>query len=230
MFVRVVKFKDRREYLRAVLPDLQNGGVFLRTDEPIEVGSSIMLEFTFPEIPEGVFVTGQVVWRRLPTRWKSALPAGVGVEFDVTERGKREFLSDFARCQLSAVRKRSRRLPIRLPARFQPVGSPLEARGETRDIGRGGMFLASDTMVRYGSSLNLSIFAPSELQLPGPTSAFGRVAWVGHMNGVHGMGVQFLFRTPDVRAGVDQLVTRLEDRLGGRTPETPARTLTPPSR
>jgi hypothetical protein len=47
------------------------------------------------------------------------------------------------------------------------------------------------------------------------------------MNGVHGMGVQFLFRTPDVRAGVDRLVTRLEDRLGGRPPEAPARPLSP---
>jgi len=217
MLVRLVNYKDRREYARSVLPDLAGGGVFLRTDEPMEVGAPIVLEMTFPEIPEGIFVSGRIVWRRLPTRWKSALPAGIGVEFDASERTKREFLADFAKGQLSAVRKRSRRLPVRMPARFQSVGTELEGRGETRDIGRGGLFLASDTMVRFGSNLSMSLIAPDELHLA-PTSAFGRVAWVGHMNGVSGMGVQFLFRTPDVRAGVEELVSRLEDRLGGRLP------------
>lgn len=218
MVVRVVKYKDRREYSRSVLPDLANGGVFIRTDEPVDVGAPIVLEMVFPEIPEGVFMAGRVVWRRLPTRWKSALPAGIGIEFDASERTKRDFLADFSRGQLSAVRKRTRRLPVRMATKFLPVGSELEARGETRDIGRGGLFLATDTMVRFGSSMALSLFAPEDLHLPGPTSAFGRVAWVGHMNGVSGMGVQFLFRTPEVRNGVEQLVSRLEDRLGGVAP------------
>src|SRR5262245_49772571 len=138
MLVRTVSYKDRREYARSVLPDLAQGGVFLRTDEPMEVGAPIVLELTFPEIPEGIFVSGRIVWRRLPTRWKSALPAGIGVEFDASERTKRDFLNDFARGQLSKLRKRSRRLPVRMPASFRLVGNPLEGRGETRDIGRGG--------------------------------------------------------------------------------------------
>lgn len=216
MLVRRIEFRDRREYERSFLHDLQNGGLFVRTIEPVEVGSSIVLEVVFPEIPEGLFVSGRVVWRRMPTRWKSALPPGIGVEFDAGEKSKREFLQDFAKGQLSALRKRSRRLPVRLAARFQPVGSEVEGRGETRDIGRGGMFLASDTMVRFGSSLNLTIFPPTDFGQGRVTPAFGRVAWVGHTNGVNGMGVQFLFRTPDLRAGVEQLVSGLEDRLGGR--------------
>jgi Tfp pilus assembly protein PilZ len=215
MLVRLVSFKDRREYARSVLPDLARGGLFIRTDEPMDVGAPIVLELCFPEIPEGIFVSGRIVWRRLPTRWKSALPAGIGVEYDASEKTKVEFLADFVKGQLSQVRKRTRRLPIRMPARFQSIGSAVEASGETRDIGRGGLFLASDTMVRFGSSLSLSLFAPEDLHLAGPTNALGRVAWVGHMNGVSGMGVQFLFRTPDVRAGVEELVSRLEDRLGG---------------
>src|SRR3990172_8463917 len=160
MLVRVVKYRDRREYLRSALPDLAHGGVFIRTDDPTDVGAQIVLEIVFPEIPEGIFISGRVVWRRLPTRWKSALPAGIGVEFDPSERIKQEFLADFATGQLSQVRKRSRRLPVRLPTSFQPVGSVVEGRGETRDIGRGGLFLASDPTVPLRSSPSPSPFPP----------------------------------------------------------------------
>lgn len=211
MLVKRVTYSDREQFVADYLKDFPTGGLFVAGDEPWELGDPIVLEIVFPEIPEGLFISGRTVWRRMPTRWKSSLMPGVGVQFDASEHVKRDFLLDFVHGTLTAARKRSRRIPARLRVDYTQVGIERPAaRAETRDIGRGGLFLHTDTLARYGSSLELVLFPPTPLP---PAKAMGRVAWIGHMQGQGGMGVQFLFRSRDARNEIDRIVTGLEDQL-----------------
>ena len=105
----------------------------------------------------------------------------------------------------------TRRIPARLRVDYGPVGQPIApTRGETRDIGRGGLFLLTDTLARHGSSLEMMLFPPTPT---GPTHALGRVAWIGHHDGAPGMGVQFLFRSPDAREQIERMLLSLEDQI-----------------
>jgi Tfp pilus assembly protein PilZ len=211
LLVKRVSYSSREQFLEDYLKDFPTGGLFVAGDEPWELGDAIVLEVVFPEIPEGLFISGRTVWRRMPTRWKSALVPGVGVQFDASERVKRDFLLDFVHGTLTAARKRSRRIPARLRVDYTQVGlERAPARAETRDIGRGGLFMHTDALARYGSSLELVLFPPTPLP---PARAMGRVAWIGHMQGLSGMGVQFLFRSRDARNEIDRIVTGLEDQL-----------------
>lgn len=211
MLVKRIVFASREHFLEDYLKDFPTGGLFVAGDEPWELGDAIVLEVVFPEIPEGIFISGRTVWRRMTTRWKSALPAGVGVQFDASETVKRDFLIDFVHGTLTATRKRARRIPARLRVDYAQIGVAREmARAETRDIGRGGLFLHTDTLARYGSSLDMVLFPPNPLP---PARATGRVAWIGHMQGQSGMGVQFLFRSRDARVQIDRIVSGLEDQL-----------------
>lgn len=211
MLVKRVVYVEREQFVADYLKDFPTGGLFVAGDEPWDLGDAIVLEIVFPEIPEGIFVSGRTVWRRMPTRWKSALPAGVGVQFDSSENVKRDFLLDFVHGTLTASRKRSRRIPARLRVDYTQIGNEQPAaRAETRDIGRGGLFLHTDELARYGSSLEMVLFPPNPMP---PARAMGRVAWIGHMQGLTGMGVQFLFRSRDARTQIDQIVSGLEDQL-----------------
>ncbi len=210
MQLRRLVYADRDRYLVDYLEDFATGGLFVPGDDPLELGEPVLLELVFPEIPEGVFVSGRTIWRRLATRWKSALPCGVGVQFDPTERPKRDFLLDFARGSLASMRKRTRRIPIRLRVDYAAVDRPIAHQAETRDIGRGGLFLHTGALARYGSSLQMTLFPPNPLS---PAQAMGRVAWIGHMQGITGMGIQFLFRSRDSRIEIDRMVSGLEDQL-----------------
>ncbi|MBI2898427.1 MAG: PilZ domain-containing protein [Deltaproteobacteria bacterium] len=211
MQLRRLVYSDRHQFLGDYLEDFATGGLFVPGGDPLELGEPVLLEIVFPEIPEGVFVSGRTVWRRLATRWKSALPCGVGIEFDSSERPKRDFLLDFARGSLASMRKRSRRIPIRLKVDYSPIDRPIaHAQAETRDIGRGGLFLHTGALARYGSSLHMTLFPPNPLS---PAQAVGRVAWIGHMQGITGMGIQFLFRSRDARIEIDRIVSGLEDQL-----------------
>jgi Tfp pilus assembly protein PilZ len=218
--LRRLVYTDREQFLADYLKDFPTGGLFVAGSEPWDLGEPILLELVFPEIPEGIFLSGRTVWRRLATRWKSALPCGVGVQFDVTERGKRDFLLDFANGTVGTMRKRTRRIPARLRVDYAPLDRTLgTSQAETRDIGRGGLFLHTDTLARYGSSLQMTLFPPNPIA---PAQATGRVAWVGHMQGIPGMGIQFLFGSRDARFEIERVVAGIEDQLARGMVASPA--------
>ncbi|MGD2272678.1 MAG: PilZ domain-containing protein [Desulfobacterales bacterium] len=58
--------------------DISTGGVFIETTEPIDVGQEIKLTFAFPDSPDALKVSGEIVWRN---------PKGIGVKFiDMTQQ------------------------------------------------------------------------------------------------------------------------------------------------
>ena len=73
------------EYTR----DISRGGLFIRTEDPVQVGEEIYLTLTFPHHSDGVTVMASVVRVDAPT--ESATP-GMGVRFLFVDAQERQSL------------------------------------------------------------------------------------------------------------------------------------------
>jgi uncharacterized protein (TIGR02266 family) len=65
--------------------NMAEGGVFVATHRPLEVGACVRVEMRLPFDQEPVVASGTVLWTR-PHSEENDLPAGVGVQFvDIAE-------------------------------------------------------------------------------------------------------------------------------------------------
>jgi len=70
--------------------NLSEGGLFIRTNRPMVVGSSLQLEIGFPG--RTVCHGGEVVWAiRVPEPMESVMVCGMGIRFTETEPGWSSF-------------------------------------------------------------------------------------------------------------------------------------------
>ncbi|MEK7705883.1 MAG: TIGR02266 family protein [Myxococcota bacterium] len=90
-FALRVAYTDRKSYLGDWTENLSSGGLFVRTELPLRVGSTTSLELSFPGLLAAVVIEGIVAWRRPAS---PGVPAGVGVR--VEEATSRQTLADLA--------------------------------------------------------------------------------------------------------------------------------------
>jgi type IV pilus assembly protein PilZ len=190
------------------LPDVPGGGLFVETTEEFSVGEQIVVCVVFPEIPRGVPLQGEVIWRRRPARWRSALKPGIGVAFARLERARLDFLEDFSAGMLAATRKKGRRVPASLACDFVVGGRRYSS--VTRDIGREGVFILTKLAVASGTPIEMDVV----LDESRPAERLrGHVVWCRQGEADAGIGVKFEFRGPARQLKVEQLVTNIENRL-----------------
>ncbi|MGB1198563.1 MAG: PilZ domain-containing protein [Thalassotalea sp.] len=75
-----LEFVSERDLYLAYMPFLKNGGLFLRTPEPIDLGTEIKLIVTLPDSLEESEIEGKVVWVT-PVGSQNGTPAGIGISF-----------------------------------------------------------------------------------------------------------------------------------------------------
>jgi type IV pilus assembly protein PilZ len=203
-----VEYGNGSEFLQDYLRDLDAGGLFVRTAEEYTIGEHVEVTIAFPQIPDGVALRGDVVWRRAPIRWRSAMLPGIGVGFIKEQRNRAEFLLDFCNGELSALRVKGRRIPADF--RVDILAENKRIPGQARDISRGGLFVQTDARVAKDSRIDLELYLS---QTDPPEIIPGRVAWERSQDPNPGVGIEFLFRTPIKRAQISNYVNDLERRL-----------------
>ena len=67
-----VNFETQGNSFEDTIKDISAAGVFIKTDESLEVGKGISLRFSFPGGKADLDIQGEIVWRR---------PRGIGVKF-----------------------------------------------------------------------------------------------------------------------------------------------------
>lgn len=77
-----VTFRSPSAFLVAYATNLSRGGLFLETDEPLEVGEELSLSLEVPELG-ALDVPARVAWHRAAAGEQG--PAGMGIEFGVVE-------------------------------------------------------------------------------------------------------------------------------------------------
>lgn len=79
-------------FLYANITNISEVGIFVRTNEPLEVGTRVTLKFAPPGVTDALVLTGQVQWVN-PIRMLSSNPnPGMGIRFIDLNRDNRERL------------------------------------------------------------------------------------------------------------------------------------------
>ena len=77
--VITLNLKDRDALYASYMPFLNEGGLFIPTERPYEIGDELIIQLQLPNEPDELQVRGRVVW--LSPRSTSGRPAGVGIHF-----------------------------------------------------------------------------------------------------------------------------------------------------
>ena len=75
-----LEFVNERDLYLAYMPFLKSGGLFIRTSEPIDLGTEFKLLISLPDSLEESEVEGKVVWIT-PIGSQHGTPAGIGIGF-----------------------------------------------------------------------------------------------------------------------------------------------------
>lgn len=84
------------------MPFLKEGGVFIRTAEPYDLGAEVELNILLPDSLEPSLVKGVVCWLT-PTGAQNGTPAGIGVNFTVDPDKMRHQIEKTIARQLSSA-------------------------------------------------------------------------------------------------------------------------------
>ena len=90
-----VRYKDRQTLIAAVTSNLSAGGVFIRTDNPLNAGERFLIELYLKELGETLEIPCQVKWTREKTSDSRGEPPGMGVEFSELSQKNAQLLKRY---------------------------------------------------------------------------------------------------------------------------------------
>lgn len=73
--------------------NISQGGLYIKTARPLEVGSAIEAEFALPGLDHIFAIPGRVVWKKAVANEEG--PPGMGIEFTELSATDRKFLNQF---------------------------------------------------------------------------------------------------------------------------------------
>jgi Tfp pilus assembly protein PilZ len=173
------------------LDRLERGGgpgtLRVKTKARYDDGEDVILEIGFPGLPNRILTRATAVGGDKASDDQS-------FHFGAGEDDKRDFLVAVAAGRATASWKRKhRRFPMRLPARFVVDGNedqelPLRGDAETEDMGSGGVSLKTSRSLPDGARVTI-VLDPLD---GSPEIEFeGKVVWNRQDEAVSGVGVQF---------------------------------------
>ncbi len=182
----------------------------VQTKARYDQGESIILEIGYPGLPN-----------RILTRVTAGEAKGDSEQafcFAEGEEHKRDFLIAVASGRATASwKRRHRRFPMRMPARFVVEGEDVPLRGdaETEDMGSGGVSLKTSRTLPDGAKVTI-ILEPGDGS--DEIEFTGRVVWNRNDDTVTGVGVQFESLSGDHMKRLRRMIRDV--KLRGKTSES----------
>jgi hypothetical protein len=165
--------RNAEHFLELYDSDLEYGGLNCASARALPLGTRLVVEVTFPELPNPVLVRAIVVNQR--SRTHAEHEAAVLVSFQPEEVAKRDFLLKVARRQIvAAPRRRHKRMPVDIPVRWSEAQSTESFAGSLREISAEGAQLVTAAEPQVGAAIRLFFDHPTH-----PDTAFvqGRVIY-----------------------------------------------------
>ena len=73
-----IKFREKGSFIRSYMLNANNGGLFLKTNNPLKIDSEVSMLIQLPDDSETMSIAGRVVWTNPKSK---AFPAGMGIQF-----------------------------------------------------------------------------------------------------------------------------------------------------
>ncbi len=198
MRLLTVAFVSSEEFLSHYRDREDLGALFVRTRTELEGDQRVLMEISFPGLPNRALVRGSVA--------KVTPGKGAWVQFNEADRSTLKFLLELARGQVQVtptVNRSFERFPAELPVDCTievQHGERADERLVTRtvDLGAGGVFVRSLTPPAIGTKVKISIGPVADGEFDAVTLE-GHVAWVRNGD-AKGFGVRFQDKSqPDAR-------------------------------
>jgi type IV pilus assembly protein PilZ len=95
--------KDKAVLYSAYMPFLTNGGLFVPTNKPYDIGDEVFMLLTLMDEPEKIPIAGKVVW---VTPWgaQGNRTAGIGVQFSAQDAAANSKIENHLAGSLSSDR------------------------------------------------------------------------------------------------------------------------------
>jgi type IV pilus assembly protein PilZ len=209
-----VEFKSFEQFSQEYTKNISQGGLFIKSNEPLAPQSVLEISLILPDGPEHILVVGEVV-HTIDKETASArgCDAGMGVHFvDYEETAKQTIENYISKKYLSDPkikspdRRRHVRVPMRLRVKFPNLHTLLE--DFAYDISRGGIFIETESPKRLGEALVVTLVHPEtseELDLDGEVVRVSRHD-PKQPNSVSGMAIKFVNMDEKKRKAIDQFL------------------------
>lgn len=89
-----LKFKDRQAFVRAYTANLSKGGLFIKTEHPLNTGDEFLLKLHSPDIPSPLQIKCKVRWTLERENARNKQPPGMGVKFGEMSKKDYQFLQE----------------------------------------------------------------------------------------------------------------------------------------
>jgi type IV pilus assembly protein PilZ len=73
-----IKFREKGSFVRSYMLNVNNGGLFLKTDKPLAIDAEVTMHIRLPDDLEIMTIEGRVVWTNAKSK---VFPAGMGIQF-----------------------------------------------------------------------------------------------------------------------------------------------------
>ena len=90
-----IVFKDTESFIKAYIGNVGGGGLFIKTDESIELHETLVVRFYLPHDQEPLTAEGKVVWVTPKGVKNSSYPPGLGLKFIHINPEDKKRLDDF---------------------------------------------------------------------------------------------------------------------------------------
>ncbi|MCD6298153.1 MAG: TIGR02266 family protein [Deltaproteobacteria bacterium] len=83
-------YKERGAFINAYTDNASNGGLFIKTEKPLEVGFQFILRLQLPGVPNPLQIKSEVRWARPPEKAQPDQSPGMGIQFlEISENDTR---------------------------------------------------------------------------------------------------------------------------------------------
>jgi Tfp pilus assembly protein PilZ len=194
MRLLTVAFMSSAEFLSHVSDRHPDGALYCRTRAELPEGENVLMEISFPGLPNRALLRGRVL--------EAGDGKGAWLAFDPADASTRAFLLRLARGEIEVTEKIERsydRFPAEVPVDCRVDTDPTNGEhvvSRTLDLGAGGVFVRSDVSPPIGTRVQLVIGPLGD----DPSETFtveGEVARVHGTDDAAGFAVRFDNKTGD---------------------------------
>ncbi len=90
-----VSYKDRQSFLKAYSSNISNGGLFIRTGNPLPKDEQFLLKLHLPDLPEPLKIKSRVAWAKTEESGTDKRPQGMGIQFVEMNKKDNQVLKDY---------------------------------------------------------------------------------------------------------------------------------------
>ena len=99
-----IKFREKGSFVRSYMLNVNNGGLFLKTEKPLSIDAEVTMRIQLPDDPETMTVEGRVVWTNKKSK---VFPLGMGIQFTQITPEHKDKIKAFVDANLKEIKSLS---------------------------------------------------------------------------------------------------------------------------